>query len=211
MKITGQRIATGCIIAAGVMAIGAPLTHAALTTGSQLQQQINPGVLNTDIRNSSNAVVASPSFAMGAAAVSTLQQTVTGTFGTATQRIAVDNPGGANSGWTLSLNATVPGTTKWTSGANNYDYNGTAATGQLTLNPSSAVLTAVVGSVASGFTKGTSTAFTGTTPITVLTAAGATDDIWNGYLTGIGVSQTIPAGQPAGSYTLDLTQTVAAS
>lgn len=209
MKITVQHAATGCLIVAGVLAISAPVAHAALTATSQLSQQISNGVLSTDIRNSSNGVVASPSFAMGAASVSTSSQTVTGTFGTPTARISVDNPGGANDGWTLSLNATTPATTKWTSGSNNYDYKGTAATGQLTVNPAAATITATVGSNATGLTKGASTAFSSTTPITLLTAAAASDDIWNGYLTGVGLSQTIPAAQAAGTYTLDLTQTVA--
>ncbi len=47
---------------------------------------------------------ASPSFAMTAKTASTTAvQTSTGTFGTATQRITVDNPGASSTGWTLTL------------------------------------------------------------------------------------------------------------
>ncbi len=210
MKVVRQRVATSLMVSAVVLAVSAPVAHAALTANSQLQQQINPGVLSTDVRNGSNAVVASPAFAMSAATVSTSTQTVTGTFGTSTQRISVDNPGGANGGWNLTLNATTPGTGNWTNGTNTYPYNGTSSTGQLTVDPSVSTLTGVVGSTATGFTKGSQATFTGSTPITLLSAAAGTDDVWNGYLTGIGMSQIIPAGQPSGAYTLDLTQTVAA-
>ena len=184
--------------------------YAATTATSQLSQSITAGVISTDIRDASNVVVASPSFALSAVAASTSQQTSTGTFGTASQRISVDNPGGANGGWTLALNGTVPASTKWTSGGNNYLYNGTATTGQLTVNPAAGTITAVTGG-ATGVTKGASAAFSGTTPITLMTAANTAATIWNGYITGIGVSQTIPAAQPIGSYTLNLTQTVTAS
>jgi hypothetical protein len=50
-----------------------------------------------------------------------------------------------------------------------------------------------------------------TNSITLLTAAASSDDIWNGYLTGIGLSQKVPPSKPAGTYVLDLTQTVTAS
>lgn len=184
--------------------------YAATTANSQLSQAITAGVLSTDIRDASNVVVASPSFTLSSVAASTTQQTATGTFGTASQRISVDNPGGANNGWTLALNATTPGTGTWTSGGNSYAYNGTAAAGQLTINPAAGTITPVTGG-ATGVTKGTSAAFTGTTPITLVTAANTAATIWNGYITGIGVSQTIPAAQPIGTYTLNLTQTVTAS
>lgn len=210
MKKSISKSVSGVVAVVAFAAVVAPAAYAATTANSQLTQLINPGVISTDIRNASNAVVAAPTFAMNATAVSTAQQTTTGTFGTAAQRISVDNPGGANDGWTLTLNATVPGTTKWTSGANNYAYNGTAATGQLTVNPSVGTLTAVTGT-STGITLSASANFTGTTPITLASAAAGSDDIWNGYITGIGLSQAIPASQPSGTYTLDMTQTVTAS
>ncbi len=187
--------------------VSAPAAHAALTATSQLSQQITAGVLSTSIRDGSNVVVASPSFTLGSVAVSTGTQTATGTWGSSTQRIAVDNPGGANAGWTLTLAATGGSSATWTSGGNTYAFNGNATTGQLTINPAASTLTSLTGT-STGITKGTSSAFTGATPITLLTAASGSDDIWNGYITGVGVSQAIPASQPAGTYTFDLTQTV---
>lgn len=200
-------------VAIGVAAIVmAPAAYAVTTSSanSQLTQQINNGVLSTDVRNASNAIVPSPSFAMSAVSVSTSQQTATGTLGSNSQRISVDNPGGATNGWTLALNATTPGTGTWTAGANTYAYNGSAATGQLTVDPSMATLTVNTGTN-TGITKGTSSAFTGSTAITLMTAGSTASQIWNGYLTGIGMSQAIPASQPSGAYTINLTQTATSS
>ena len=93
------------------------IAYAALTADSELTQEIESGDLSTSIRNSSDAVVANPSFAMDAADVSTSEQSTTGVFGTPSQRIAVDNPGGANGGWTLTLNASDPGNSTWSDGS----------------------------------------------------------------------------------------------
>jgi len=206
MKYFLYRVVAVAVVGAAV----APVAYAATTANSQLTQQINAGVLSTDVRDGSNNIVASPSFAMSAVPVSTSVQTSTGTFGTSTQRISVDNPGGANNGWTLALNATTPGTGTWTNGGNSYAYNGTAATGQLTVDPSVSTITPVTGG-ATGVSKGASAGFTGTTPITLMSASSSAAQIWNGYLTGVGLSQSIPASTPAGSYSISLTQTVTAS
>ncbi len=206
--ILSRGIVTLSVLA--VVVLGTPAAYAALTTGSTLSQSITAGTLSTSIRDASGVVVPTPSFSMGAVTASTTVQTATGTFGSSSQRITVDNPGGANNGWVLSLAATGGGTATWTSGGNTYPFNGTTTTGQLTINPAAATLTAVSGT-STGITKGTSSAFASSTPITLLTAASGSDDVWNGYITGVGVSQIIPASQVIGTYTIDLTQTVAAS
>lgn len=200
-----------------IAAVGfAPLVANASPQG-RLSQTINAGVLSTDIVDASNASVTSPSFGMSTASVSTSCQTITGTYGSATQRVAVDNPGAATAGWTLSIAATGGDAAQWTSGGNTYAYNNPAAAGctggQLTLNPAAATLAVNGSSTITGVTKGTSAAFASGTvsSVTLMTASAASDDIWNGYLTGIGVSQVIPAETPAGTYVLDLTQTLVAS
>lgn len=189
----------------------APPAYAALTATSQLSQTISNGSLSTDVRDGSNAVVGSPSFSMASRNVSTSQQSTTGTFGSGTQRIAVDNPGAANNGFSLTLNATTPGTGVWDDGAGHtYAYNGaTAALGQLTVDPSVSTWTALTGTTTS-ITKGGSATFSSTNPITLATTSAGLEDIWNGYVTGIGLSQTIPANTPAGTYTISMTQTVTA-
>lgn len=200
------------VSAFALAAIATPAVYAATVADSQLTQQINQGVISTDIRDGSNNVVNNPAFAMGAVSTSTSEQTSTGTFGDASRRISVDNPGASSTGgsFTLSLNAKVPGTGAWTNGTETYAYNGaTSADGQLTINPAAGSITAVVGG-ATGVSTGTSATFTGSSPITIMSADGTSNAIWNGYITGIGLSQTIPAGQASGSYTLDMEQTVVA-
>lgn len=200
---------TAVVFIAGI----APAVHAATTANSSLTQTINAGVLSTSVLDAGGSVVASPSFAMSAGTVSTSAgQTVTGTFGSGTQRITVDNPGASNTGFTLTLAATSGAAATWTSGGNTYPFNAaSAALGQLTVNASVGTLTPVVGT-ATGITKGSSATFSGgtNTPISLLNAGATSDDVWNGYLTGVSLSQTIPAAQPAGSYSISLTQTVAA-
>lgn len=201
---------------AALAVVAMPSTTFASTQG-RLNQVIGAGVLSTDIIDGSGVTVASPSFNMTATSVSSMCQTITGTYGSSTQRVSVDNPGGANAGWVLSIAATGGVGATWTSGANTYSYNTAAGSGctsgQMTLNPAAATLSLTNGSTATGVTQGTSTAFvSGTTnSITLMTAAAASDDVWNGYLTGIGVSQKIPAAKPAGTYVIDLTQTVVAN
>ena len=199
----------GIAMVVGVVAtLSAPSAYAALTATSVLSQTINAGTASTDIRNASNVVLSNPTINMSAVTLSTSQQTATGTFGSAAQRITVDNPGGANNGWTLSLNATDPANDVWTSGGNTYDFNAaSAAAGQLTVNPAAGTVTAVTGGN-TGVTLGTSATFNSTSPVALVNAAAASADIWNGYFTGIGLSQTVPANQPAGTYTIPMTQTL---
>lgn len=193
-----------------------PITANASPQG-KLNQTINAGALSTDIVDGAGAAVALPSFNMAATTIKNTCQTITGTYGDTAQRVTVDNPGGANGGWVLSIAATSGPTAKWVSGANNYAFNdatGAGCTnGQLTLNPAASTLNLNGTSTNTAITKGASTAFVSGTAdsITLLTAAAGSDDIWSGYLTGIGVSQKIPASKPAGTYTIDLTQTVVAS
>lgn len=200
------------LLAVAVFLIAAPSVSAQLTADSELSQEIVAGTISTDIRDNTGAIVGAPSFSMDQAVLSTSQQSVNGVFGDDNQRISVDNPGGAPSGWTLTLNASDPGTGVWSNvgDTESYAYNGSAAAGSLTVNPAAGVLTSVTGTN-NGITLGTSSAFSGVTPITLMTASGLADNIWNGYLTGVGLTQTIPASQPAGAYTLELTQTLAAS
>lgn len=196
------------LLAGAAVLLGAPAAFAALTADSDLTQTVNPGALSTSILDSGGSPVGSPTFAMTATTVSTSTQTSTGTFGDGNQRITVENPGASNTGWTLALSATG----SWSDGGSNtYPYNGASpAAGQLTVDPSVSTLTAVFGG-STGVVKGVSDNFdTGTSSIELLNAGATSADVWNGYLTGVGLSQTIPAGTPAASYELVVTQTVAA-
>jgi hypothetical protein len=220
-----------CVFALVLTVFVAPkLVHAA--SNSTFGQSITNGVLATDIKDATRTTVASPSVPMSAVAFPfaclTGGQASTGTFGTNTQRIYVENPGAANLGWTLTLAATGGATTLWQNAGStqNYDFNDPTSSGctdgadadtkagQLTINPAASTLTTDCTSCATtNITKGSSTAYNqGTTDsVTLLNAAAASDDNGRWYLTGVGVSQTIPQEQAADSYTLNFTLTVTAS
>jgi hypothetical protein len=154
----------------------------------------------------------------------------TGTFGTNTERVYVSNGDAADNGWTLTVAATSGATARWQNGGATQfmDFNDPSGStagctdgadadstaGQLTIDPSAGTLTTDCGTcTTTSVSKGSSTGFDqGTTDsITLLNAAAGSDDVWRGYLTGMGLSQTVPAETPANAYTLDLTLTVTAS
>jgi hypothetical protein len=197
-----------------------------------LNQTINAGTLSTDILNGSRVPVASPSATLSVKTFDFNCQTggsaSTGTLGTTSEREYVMNPSAANNGWTLTIAATGGPTALWTSGGNTFDYNDGNASGctdnptsepdgmpgQLTINPSvGTLMTDCVGCSVTGITKGSSTGLLegGPNSATLLTAAAGSDDMWRGYFYGSTLSQTIPAEQLAGAYTLNMTITVAAS
>jgi hypothetical protein len=194
---------------------------------SNFTQTINPGTLTVDIVDASYVTVASPSVAMNAATFSFLCQTATGTFGTSTQVIYIKNPNAANNGWVVSLAASSP-TAFWASAGTAMDFNdpttagctdgadADALKGQMTVDPS--VGTLAVGQCLScttaSITKGSSAAFNQGTldSVTILTAAASSSDIGDWKLTGVAISQKIPAEQPAASdYSISLTLSIVAS
>jgi hypothetical protein len=226
MKKGLQRIFIAALVIGGVGVLGAAPLYA--SNNASVTQTISAGTLTTDIRDASRVSVASPVFPITAAAFSFNCQTSTGTIGSNTQRLYIDNPSSANNGWTLTIAATGGATSTWanTGATQSFDFNDPTTSGcgdgadadtkagQLTLNASAGTLTTDCSSCSTtSITKGTSTAFNqGTTDsITLLNAAAASDDVGRWYLTGIGVSQTIPAEQPADSYSIGLTATVTAS
>ena len=157
--------------------VNSSVANAATTANSKLSQTINPGVLSTDIRDSTNSLVNNPTFAMGATTVSS------------------------------SLGS---GTGVWSAGGGKqYKYNGTINEGRLTVNPSGGTVTPVIGAAA-GITKGASTTFSGTSPVTLMSASATASKIWAGYITNTSLAQTIPAGQAAGTYVLPMVQTITA-
>ena len=221
------------LVAMGVAVIFAGATVTAANTPT-LNQTINAGALATDILDPSRVAVGSPSAAFSAKTFSFDCQyggsASTANLGTSSERVYVINPNAANSGWSLSIAATSGATTLWQNGGltQNYDFNDPTGVnpgcndgadpdskaGQLTINPSASTINLdCLTCTSSNVTKGSSTAFDqGTTDaITLLNAAAASDDIWRGYLTGVAMSQAIPAEQPADSYSVNMTVTVTAN
>lgn len=226
---SAKSIAVGA--AALVLVAGTPVLAA---NNSSFSQTINAGTLNTDITDASRVTVASPAITMSAVTFSFDCQAggsaSSGTFGTNTERIYVSNPDAADAGWTLTMAATSGATTRWANGGatQHIDYNDpTGSTagctdgadadstpGQMTVNPNVGTLTTDCTSCATtNVSKGSSTAFSqgSVDSVTLLNAAGTSDDIWRGYLTGVDIDQTIPANTPADTYTINLTLTATAS
>lgn len=181
-----------------------------------LNQTINAGTLSTDILQTDDATpVTSPAVAFGALNRSFTCQTTTGTLGDTNNKVNVSNMA-TNNGWTLAIAATGGAAATWTSGANTYKYNdatGSGCTnGQLTINPAVTTITTDCSSVCNAVTvtKGSSTAFVSGTADSVTLASASTGTAWKGFLTGVSLSQKVPASQVAGSYSLGMTITVTA-
>ena len=181
-----------------------------------LSQTVNAGTLTTNIYQSDDTTpVASPSVSFAAINRSFSCQTNTATLGDANNKLNVTNFG-TNNGWTLTMAATGGAASTWSDGTHTYKFNdatGSGCTnGQMTVDPSGSTLTLDCNSActSTGVTKGSSTAYVSGTTDSVTLASSTSGSAWEGYLTGISLSQKIPASQAAGAYTLGMTITVTA-
>lgn len=194
---------------------------------SNFQQTITAGTLSVDITDASYVTVGSPSVALGSTAFSFACQTTTGTFGTSTQQIYIQNPDAADNGFTVSLAASAT-TDVWDSAGTDFDFNDPTSSGcadgadadsvggQMTVDASGATLSEgqCASCTTTNVTLGSSTAFNeGTTDsITLVTAASGADDVGDWYVRDIDISQSIPAEQPAAAdYDINMTLSIVAS
>jgi len=184
------------------------------------------GSLSADIVDGSGGSVGSPSFAMSGIIWSFSCATSTGTLGDSSQRLRFDNGTGTAS-WSASIAATGGNTTLWSSGSAFYDFNDPTGSppgcsagtdsdvyaGQLTITPPSAAIAPQSGCSTTGLSLGSQSAFNeGVTDAITLLSADASADVacyWD--VTGIDLSQQIPAEQPTGSYQIGLTLTIVAN
>lgn len=184
------------------------------------------GALNADIVNESASSVASPMLNMANTVISPDCQTTSGTFGVSSQKIRIRNTT-TTPGWTLSLAATGGASANWSSGTATYDFNDSSGTpagctdgadadslaGQLGIDPSTASITPQSGCNVTGVTLGSSSAFSqgSVNSITLLNGGATTQTSCYWDLTGVGLSQKIPASQASGNYSINMTVTAAAS
>jgi len=217
-------------IIASVMVLGLIFTGSGVfALGSDFNQTINAGTLIAEMLDASKVTVGSPAVTMSAQTFSFDclfgGSASTGSFGTNTERIYVTNPDAADGGWNLGLAATGGTTDTWNATGGDIDFNdptggdagcadgadGDAFIGQLSVDPTtSGTITTDCGScTATSVSKGSSSAYNEGTvdSIVLMTGAAGSDDIWRGYLTGVDMSQTIPAETPADAFTLNLTIT----
>lgn len=181
-----------------------------------LNQTVNAGSISTDILGSDDTTpVASPAVSFTALNRSFACQTSTGTLGDPNNRLYVTNFAGGSS-WSLTIAATSGPTAHWTSGSDTYAFNDAAGSGctngQLTVNPTAGTITTNCSTVCNGVSvsKGASTAFVSGTTDSVTLMSASSGAAWKGYITGIGLSQKVPAQQVAGSYSLGMTLTATA-
>lgn len=212
---------------AAIALIALPVSYAAASGTSNFQQTINSGVLSSNIVDGTYAAVSSPSVAMSNATFALNCQTITGTFGTSSQKLYVSNLGTANDGWTLTVAASAA-TSVWDGAASDFDFNDPTTSGctdgadadsvggQLTIDASAATLATgqCVSCSTSSITKGSAAAFSSgvTDNLTLLSAAAGSSDAGDWTLTGVSLSQTLPAEQAAASdYDINMVLTATAS
>ncbi|MFZ1249597.1 MAG: hypothetical protein WAQ24_04750 [Candidatus Saccharimonadales bacterium] len=208
----------------GAKAIAVTNTASGAWRGQLAVFKLKQPLLSADIVNASGVSVAAPALSFSATTFGFNCQTVAATLGVTTEQLSVSNTT-ATPGWALSIAATSGAAATWSDGGTNkYDYNdattagcadGTDAdtfAGQMTINPSVATITPAAGCTATGVAKGAQTAFIeGTTNAITIATASATAPIncrWN--ITGLALSQTIPAEQVNATYSLGLTLTIIA-
>lgn len=192
--------------------------NAIASDDTQFDQDIT-GALDVQIVDAGGSVVSNPSVAFPSKAFSGSFQSSAATLGVASQKMRVTNPTGTET-WTLNIAATSGSTASWSSGSANYDFNDATASagdgadadsygGELTVDPSTGTIAGVSGTATINVSLGASDAFEeGTTDSIDLMSASAGADapgVWD--LTGISLSQDIPAMQATGSYSIDMTLT----
>ena len=208
----------------GSYSIAATNNASAAWRGQLAVFKLRPIVLAADIVDSVGAPVGSPSASFSSANFGFGCQTVTATLGVAAQKLFVSNTT-ATPGWALSIAATDGPTASWVDAATNkYDYNDSggsgcsdggdadATVGQLTVNPTTSVITPATNCTTTGITRGSTAAFSeGSVNSVTIATGGATAGIncsWT--ITGVSLSQTIPAEQVEGTYSIGLTITLIA-
>ena len=222
-----QKIKTKILLAIALTSIVLSFlqaTYVFASNATSFSQTISDGAQSVDVVDSNGDAVSSPSVTFGGLTFSFSSQTATGTLGAASQKIRVYNPTSDDT-WTVSVAATSGATAVWTAGGNTYDFNdsntdGTddsdtdSKGGRLTVDPSVGTLAAVSPcSSTTNVSKGSSSSFreiaAAVSSITLLTGASGSSTYCRWDLTGISLSQVVPAVQVSGTYTLSFTITVA--
>jgi len=182
-----------------------------------LSQAIVAGTLAVSIVDADGAAVGSPAVAFSELTFSFAAATTTATLGTASEKIRLTNPT-ATAAWSVTLAGSGP-TAVWTDGGSNtFDFNdeewSTDGTdddtkgGRLAVDPSTGTIAGVSGCATTNTSLGSSSAFVETTNNSITLFSSTTAATYCRFdLTGVSLSQAIPAGQAVASYTLGLTLT----
>ncbi len=186
-------------------------TNAILGTNTLFTYTIidDDGVLTIDIVDASDVTVASPSVALSAITYNFIEESTTGTLGTSTQKIQVNNTTNSNA-WSATVAATSGATALWgDGGSNTMDFNDDSGAGQLTLDPSVGTVVRDDSGSTAGVSLGTQASFVQGTTENITLFSSSTAALDHAYdLTGVSMSQFVPYDQVPADYTLNLTLTV---
>jgi len=181
-----------------------------------------PGTLFADIVDESGNSISSPGISFSSVQTGFSCQTSTATFGTLTQKIRVTNTTNTPS-WSLAIASTNGIASVWDAGTDGYDFNDPSGSpagctdgsdvdiraGQMSFDFSSATITPQPGCSNTGISLGSVASFSqGVIDSIVIVQASASADThcyWD--ITGITVTQQIPAEQANGTYNLDMNLT----
>ncbi len=177
---------------------------------TQLVAVINPGAVGSDIVDANGNPVANPSVSMSSSPFSFDPQVATGTLGTPSQKVRITNATNMAT-WSLTIAATSGNAALWNSGSNTMDYNDPGTAGRLTIDASVSTVTPTNSYTATGLAKGSLSSFNQgvTDSITLLTAGVTADKPGRWDVAGVSLTQSIPAYQAPGSYTINMSLTVA--
>lgn len=172
---------------------------------------ITAGVLVVDVVDRDGNIVENPVFNFSSVIPSTTLQTSTALLGDDTQRIRVINTTN-NKLWTVSLAPSGGSSEKWLSsdGLNDYDFNSPENNnGVMIVKPSSGVIIPEPGRTTSGINLGSDATFRKNLVDSITLATSSNGEV-NTYLDikNINLSQIIPANQPSGEYSINMTLTV---
>ena len=160
------------------------------------------------VNNTTNATITNPTIDFTSTATQSSVARTTANLteaATGTRHLEIKNT--LPNGWSVTLSATAGSNARWSSGTDDYAFNGTEANGRLSVLFNNTVITRISGSTAcASATKGQNGVFTATNTVKIASAAGGAAGCTD-RIADIGLQQTIPAYQKPGSYTLPMTLT----
>ena len=163
------------------------------------------------VNNTTNATIANPTIDFTPTVTQSSVARTTANLteaATGTRHLEIKNT--LPTGWSVTLSATAGSNARWSSGTDDYAFNGTEANGRLSVLFNNTVITRISGSTAcASATKGQNGAFTATNTVKIASAAGGAAGCTY-RIADIGLQQTIPAYQKPGTYTLPMTLTAVA-
>ena len=163
------------------------------------------------VNNTTNATIANPTIDFTPTVTQSSVARTTANLteaATGTRHLEIKNT--LPTGWSVTLSATAGSNARWSSGTDDYAFNGTEANGRLSVLFNNTVITRISGSTAcASATKGQNGVFTATNTVKIASAAGGAAGCTY-RIADIGLQQTIPAYQKPGTYTLPMTLTAVA-